>query len=556
VTGQPPPLLSLQRLTATLPQGGDRPEAFSDITLDLLANEIVCLVGESGSGKSLTAAAVMGLLPPGVRVSSGRIVLDGTDLLQLTPSALRDIRGRRIGMIFQDPMTGLNPLLRVGEQIEEVLLVHGERSRAARRRQALEIIAAVGLPDPELTHQTHPFRLSGGQRQRVMIAIALVLRPGLLIADEPTSALDVTTQMTILRLIRVLQSERGMGVLFITHDFGVVAEIADRVAVMQHGRIVELGPVAEVLHSPRHAYTQSLIDAVGHQGEARASPDETPAKLVLQVKGLEKTYRRGRGLFRRTSLIAAVNGVDLVLSRGETLGVVGESGSGKSTLARCIVRLIDSSHGSIRLHGSEITALTREAMRPVRAAIQMVFQDPYASLNPRQRVVDIIADAPVAHGMSRVDARDRARTLLGLVGLGTAAAERFPHEFSGGQRQRIGIARALALQPELLVCDEPVSALDVSVQAQILDLLARVRRQFGLSTLFITHDLRVAARICDRVAVMQAGRIVETGPVAQIFGTPSHPYTRALIGALPGQTWLALPGQGTPAPTVPRRSQP
>ncbi len=546
MNGDPSPLLRVQPLSVALPPGSDRHEAVSDANLELRANEIVCVVGESGSGKSMLASAVMGLLPTGVRVSGGRILLGESDLLQLSPAAMRSIRGRQVGMVFQDPMTGLNPLLRVGDQVEEVLLVHGQRDRRLRRREALKMLAEVGMPDPELIYRTHPFRLSGGQRQRVMIAIALILRPGVLIADEPTSALDVTTQMTILRLLRTLQAERGMGVLFITHDFGVVAEIADRVVVMRHGQLVESGHVVDVLHRPQHPYTRTLIAGLRRERDARDRSVLTPAQPILQVRSVSKLFRRGVGLFRRGRSICAVDAAELVLHRGETLGLVGESGSGKSTLARCVVRLLDVTEGSIRFREMELATLAESEMRKVRSGIQMIFQDPYASLNPRQRVLDIIADGPAAHGVDRSEARAHARSLLRRVGLGEKAAERFPHEFSGGQRQRIGIARALALRPELLVCDEPVSALDVTVQAQILDLLAEIRHEFGLSMLFITHDLRVAARVCDRVAVMKGGRIVEIGGVAEVFGSPRHAYTKELIAALPGSHVLPAPRTHSP----------
>jgi peptide/nickel transport system ATP-binding protein len=486
----------------------------------------------------MAAAAVIGLLPSQVKVTGGRILFQGSDLLPMPLRAMRDIRGRRIGMVFQDPMTALNPLLKVGAQIEEAMLVHGQGSRLSRRRRALELLAEVGLPDPELMYASYPFRLSGGQRQRVVIAAALALRPPLLIADEPTSSLDVTTQMTILQLIRRLQAEYGIGVLFITHDFGVVAEIADRVVVMQRGRVVESGQVSGVLERPQHAYTKSLLAAIGRLDAALTQPLAEAKGIILEANGIVRLFRRGGGLLRPGKRIVALDSASFTLTEGETLGLVGESGSGKSTLARCIVRLLDPSAGSIRFRGTELLALSGKRLQPFRRAVQMIFQDPYASLNPRQKVVDIIADAPAAHGLDRRAARERALELLQLVGLSEKAAERYPHEFSGGQRQRIGIARALALRPELLICDEPVSALDVSVQAQIISLLAELRRELGLTTLFITHDLRVAAQVCNRVAVMQAGRIVEQGPVAAIFKRPQHAYTQMLVSAIPGQALL------------------
>ncbi len=525
-------LLRVEGLTVALPPGGDRPHAVEDVSFHLDAGEILCVVGESGSGKSISANAVMGLLPKGLPVRQGSIAFEGRELLSLAPEAMRKLRGERLAMIFQEPMTALNPLMRVGDQIAEVLRVHGSGTDAARR--VPELLAAVNLPDPAVIARSHPFRLSGGQRQRVMIAMALALEPALLIADEPTTALDVTTQMQILRLIREIQSRRGMGVLFITHDFGVVAEIADRVAVMQRGRIVEQGPAAEVLNRPQHSYTQALIAAVPHgAAQARAAITTAP---VLELRGVEKTYRRG-GFFGARAVVRAVHDADISLRQGETLGLVGESGSGKSTLARCVVRLVEPERGTIAYHGTDLRPLSRAGWKPYRRRIQMVFQDPYASLNPRRTVGDTIAEGPVTHGTPRAQALERARELLRLVQLDPGAMDRYPHEFSGGQRQRIGIARALAMEPELLIADEPVSALDVSVQAQVLALLAEIRARLGLTMLFITHDLRVAAQICDRVAVMQRGAIVEQGPTAEVFARPQHAYTRQLLDSIPGRGW-------------------
>ncbi|WP_439577430.1 ABC transporter ATP-binding protein [Elioraea sp.] len=526
-------LLSVEGLTIALPPGGERAHAIEDVSLTLNAGEILCVVGESGSGKSMTASAVMGLVPPGLPVVSGRIVFEGTDLLRLPAETMRDLRGRRLGMVFQEPMTALNPLMTVGDQIGEVFRVHGETGDV--RNRVLRLLEDVRLPDPPALLGSYPFRLSGGQRQRVMIAMALALGPSVLIADEPTTALDVTTQMQILRLIRALQQEKGTGVLFITHDFGVVAEIADRVAVMQHGRIVEQGPASEVLNAPRHPYTRALIDAVPH-GTARATA--TGGAEVLRLDGVRKTFRRGGGLFKRGSAVVAVKDARFSLAKGETLGLVGESGSGKSTLARCVVRLFEPDGGTIAFHGTDLLGLSRSAMKPYRQRIQMVFQDPYASLNPRRKVGDIIAEGPVTHGVPRAAAIAKAKDLLRLVQLDAGSLDRYPHEFSGGQRQRIGLARALALDPELLIADEPVSALDVSVQAQVLALLDDIRHRLGLTMLFITHDLRIAAQVCDRIAVMQRGEIVELGDTAQVFGSPRHAYTRELLDAIPGKHWM------------------
>ena len=518
-------LLTVSGLTVALPPGADRLHAVEDVSFTLQAGEILCIVGESGSGKSVSAGAIMGLLPKALRPLSGSIQFENEDLLRASPARMRALRGARLGMIFQEPMTALNPLMRVGDQIAEVLQVHG----APVGRRVQDLLDAVHLPDPARIVQSYPHRLSGGQRQRVMIAMALALEPAILIADEPTTALDVTTQMQILALIREIQQRRGTGVLFITHDFGVVAEIADRVAVMQRGRIVEHGPAGTLLDAPQHPYTQALIAAVPHRSRAPRPPITTPPLLVLDQVG--KTYGRGR------HGVAAVVDVQLEIRQGETLGLVGESGSGKSTLARCVVNLVQADAGTIRFDGTDLRGLSRRGWAPFRKKIQMVFQDPFASLNPRRRVADIIAEGPVGNGAPRAIARARALELLRLVQLDPSAADRFPHEFSGGQRQRIGIARALAMEPVLLVADEPVSALDVSVQAEILRLLEDLRERLGLTMLFITHDLRVAAQVCDRVAVMQRGRIVEQGPTQDVFARPAHPYTRSLLDSVPGRGW-------------------
>ena len=530
-------LLDIRNLTVALPPEADRPHAVMDISLTLRRGEVLCIVGESGSGKSITAHAVMGLLPePHVRIVGGEIVFEGQTITRLDRAAWRDLRGRRMGMIFQEPMTALNPVMRIGAQIEEVLRAHTDMPTTECRRRVVELLDAVGLPDPEHLGEVYPFRLSGGQRQRVMIAGALALEPALLIADEPTTALDVTTQMQILQLIRDLQGKMDMGVLFITHDFGVVAEVADRVAVMQEGRIVELEDLQQVLDSPRHDYTRKLIAAVPKLREDAAGRGAEP--VVLSTREVCKTFAQAGGLLTQRRVVAAVRNVDLEVRAGETLGLVGESGSGKSTFARCLVRLVEADSGEIWFAGHNLVPLSARAMRPLRPRIQMIFQDPYASLNPRRKVGRIIAEGPMAQGMRARAAMQRARELLALVGLDAAVADRYPHEFSGGQRQRIGIARALALEPDVLVADEPVSALDVSVQAQILELLAELKRRLDLALVFITHDLRVAAQVCDTIAVMRLGEIVEIGPKAEVFRAPRHEYTRALLDAIPGKRLL------------------
>ena len=529
-------VLEVDGLTVALPAGADRPFALQDVSFGLAAGEILCMVGESGSGKSMAASAVMRLLPPGVRVAAGRVALAGADLLALPEPAMRRVRGARIGMIFQDPMTALNPLRRIGDQVGEMFAAHTDLPRGEIRRRALTLLGEVRLPNPASAVRAYPHELSGGQRQRAVIAMALALEPLVLIADEPTTALDVTTQAQILALIRDLQRRRGMAVLFITHDFGVVADIADRVAVMQAGRMVEQGPAADILQHARHPYTRALIAAVPPLTRAIAAAPLTPGPPVLTLQGVSRTYGRP-GLFRRGRVTRAVDDVSLDLPRGGTLGIVGESGSGKSTLARCIVRLLEPDAGSIRLHGTDLLRLPRREMRRQAARVQMVFQDPYASLNPRRRAGELVAQGPMLHGVGRAEAMARVRELFALVGLAPDAMDRYPHEFSGGQRQRIGLARALALRPEVLVADEAVSALDVSVQAQVLRLLADLRARLGLSMIFITHDLRVAAQICDRVAVMREGRVVEQGDAAVVLGAPRHAYTQALLAAVPGRGW-------------------
>jgi peptide/nickel transport system ATP-binding protein len=535
------PVLAVENLTLALPALADRAHAVQQVSLSIAAGETLCVVGESGSGKSMIAHAVMGLLPKAVKPTGGAIRLAGQDLLALDESAWQDVRGREIGMIFQEPMTSLNPVMRVAEQIVETFEAHRLHDARTRAARAIDLLTEVGLPDPPRLAKCYPHELSGGQRQRVMIAMALALEPKLLIADEPTTALDVTTQAQILKLLDNLRHKHGTAVLFITHDMGVVAEIADRIAVLEKGVLVEEGTADQVLGSPRHPYTQKLLAAVPSlvPPERAALPDSPP---VLAVDGLEKTYRK-RSFFGTGREVKAAQEISFSLKRGETLGLVGESGSGKSTVGRCCLRLIEPNAGRIALSGEGLggeggelvlSDLGPSALRQHRKRIQMVFQDPFASLNPRQTVGRIISDGPVAHGVSRGAALLRAKELLELVGLSANAIERYPHEFSGGQRQRIGIARALALEPDVLVADEAVSALDVSVQAQILALIKEIQGRLGLAILFVTHDLRVAAQICDRIAVMQRGRIVETGSTAALFSAPQHDYTKALLAAVPG----------------------
>ena len=529
-----PAVLQIEGLSVALPKGADRPLAVENVSYSVNRGEIMCVVGESGSGKSMAANTVMGLLPKGVRPVQGSVTFEGQNLLALSEKQHRTLRGLKIGMIFQEPMTALNPLMRVGAQIAEVFEAHGQLSPRQRQARALELLVEVGIPQPEKAISAYPFELSGGQRQRVMIAMALALEPVLLIADEPTTALDVTTQAQILALIRDLQQRRGMAVMFITHDFGVVAEVANRVCVMRHGRIVEIGNARDVLENPQDAYTQALIAAIPSNALPPHRAPATSAPL-LEIKGLNKVFRSRGGWFKATREVRALDDVSLTLAKGETVGIVGESGSGKSTLGRCVVRLEHPDNGELLLDGVNFSQLSGSALRRERHRVQMIFQDPYASLNPRTRVGMAIAQGPMANGTPKAAALRQAGELLELVGLGASAVTRFPHEFSGGQRQRIGIARALALNPELIVADEAVSALDVSIQAQVLELLESLKQRLSLSLLFITHDLRVAAQICDRIVVMQHGRIVEQGSAEQIFLAPQAAYTRSLLDAIPGR---------------------
>jgi peptide/nickel transport system ATP-binding protein len=539
------PVLDIRGLTVSLPRGADRGHAVEGVSLTVDRGEIVCLVGESGSGKSVIAHTIMGLLPKGLGASGGEVHLTGENLLTATESRLRALRCTRMSMIFQEPMTALNPVMRCGDQIDEVLATHTSLHAHARRGKVLEIVRAVQLPDPERILASFPHQLSGGQRQRIMIAMALVLEPALLIADEPTTALDVTTQAQILALIRDLQRGHGTGVLFITHDFGVVAEIADRVAVLRAGELVEIGQTVELLAAPKHEYTQMLIAAVPSLVPKHRSGVTSP--VVLATDGLSKTYA-ARGWFKRRRAVAAAEDVTLEIRQGETLGIVGESGSGKSTVARCIARLIEPSRGRIVIGNTDFASISRGELRALRRRVQIVFQDPYRSLNPRRTVGEAIVEGPMNYGASGDEAMDRARKLMELVRLDPKSLDRYPHQFSGGQRQRICIARSLAMEPDLLIADEAVSALDVSVQAQVLALLDEIRQRLNLAMLFITHDLRVAAQVCDRVAVMSNGRIVESGTVMDVFNRPRNDYTKALLAAAPGRRWDFSGGVARPLP--------
>lgn len=533
-------VLSLRDVSISLPAGADRPYAAENISFDVNAGEIVCLLGESGSGKSVISFSVMGLLPDHVHVASGEILLDGSNLLNLSAAQLRGIRGDEVAMIFQEPMTALNPVMTCGDQLDELLAEHTGLNRSERRSKTLAMFEAVKLPEPERIFASYPHQLSGGQRQRIMIAMALILEPKLLIADEPTTALDVTTQAEVLALIKTLQRERGTAVLFITHDMGVVAEIADRVIVLQHGKQVEAGDKEQVLRFPKEAYTQMLIASVPGI-EPPAERQTHAGRALLTVSELGKTYTSG-GWFQKKRSTEAARAVTLNLHPGETVGIVGESGSGKSTVARCITRLIDPTTGVMRLGETQLDGVTRDSLKLARKRIQIIFQDPYRSLDPRQRVGDAIIEGPLNFGLSRESAMARARELMGLVRLSPDVLTRYPNEFSGGQRQRISIARALALDPEVLICDEAVSALDVSVQAQVLKLLEEIQSKLNLAILFITHDLRVAAQICDRILVMQKGIVVEQGATRDVFTAPQHAYTQRLLASAPGRDFKFATG--------------
>ena len=533
------PVLAIKNLKIELPAWSDRPLAVDDVSLTLAQGEILCVVGESGSGKSMLGKSLMGLLPkPHVSITGGQIDFQGQNITQLDEDDWRKLRGQHIAMIFQEPMTALSPLMRIGQQIEEVMIVHTSMSPSQRRDLTMQLLNDVHLPDPDRVYSSYPHQLSGGQRQRVVIAMALALEPKLIIADEPTTALDVTTQAQILHLIKELQKKHGTAVLFITHDFGVVAEIADRVAVMQHGKLVEVGVAEQVLNAPTTAYSRQLIEAVPSLTPRIIEQTLTAQEPLLVVNSVSKTYAGQKSWFSPSKGgVKAVQNVSLKLPKQGSLAIVGESGSGKSTLARCIIGLEHNESGEINLEGQIINGMPRRELRPIRKKIQMIFQDPFSSLNPRQKVGEIISLGPMIQGVARDVAWEEARELLRRVGLRAEAADRYPHEFSGGQRQRIGIARALAVKPKLIVADEPVSALDVSVQKQVLELLDELREEMGLSLLFITHDLRVAATVCENILIMSKGEVVEQGTTAAVFENPSHLYTKSLLAAIPGQAW-------------------
>jgi peptide/nickel transport system ATP-binding protein len=528
-------ILSIRNLSVSLPKNADRAFAVEGLSLEIRPKEIVCIVGESGSGKSITAFTTMGLLPKALKPQSGEVLFEGRDLLKTPARDHAKLRGARMAMIFQEPMSALNPCYTVGDQIGEMYEQHTDLSAEDRKARVMTLLEEVHLPDPARIYSSYPHQLSGGQRQRIVIAMALALDPALLIADEPTTALDLSTQAQILHLFKELRAKHNAGIMFVTHDFDVVAEIADRVIVMQHGKIVEEGSAEEVLNRPRHPYTRLLIDAVPRRSrEARA---EVTTPEALRVVGLNKTYHVQGSMFRKALHVQACKDVNFSVRKGETIGIVGESGSGKSTLVKCLIRLEDPDTGEVWVNGTDIAGLGRDGLKPFRQHIQIVFQDPYGSLNPRRTIGDQLVEGPVNFGENRAAAMERARDLMRIVRLDPSVLNRYPSQFSGGQRQRICIARALMVNPKVLIADEAVSALDVSVQKEVLKLLNEIRDRMGLTVLFITHDLRVAAQVCDHLIVMQKGEIVERGTVDAVFGTPAHPYTRMLLDAQPGKGW-------------------
>ncbi len=524
------PLLDVRDLSVAFRQGETESTVVDKVSFSLNAGRTLAIVGESGSGKSVTALSVVRLLAANARHPSGQILFDGEDMLHAPEDRLRDIRGARISMVFQEPMTSLNPLHTIGRQVAEILTQHGVADRDELRRRAIEGLTEVGIRDPAERLGAYPHQLSGGQRQRVMIAMALANCPQLFIADEPTTALDVTVQAQILALLRQLQQQRNMAMLFITHDLGIVRRVADDVCVMQKGKIVEAGPVARIFGAPQHPYTQALL-AAEPKGEPPTA--DLAAPVLAEADNLRVWFPVRSGLLRRASgYIKAVDGVTCAIREGQTLGVVGESGSGKTTLGLAMLRLIRS-EGPILFLGRRIDGLKAKEMRPLRQDMQIVFQDPYGSLSPRLSVAEIVEEGLTAQqsGLTYAQRREIVARALADTGLDPAAMDRYPHEFSGGQRQRIAIARAMALQPKFVLLDEPTSALDMSVQAQIVDLLRDLQRRHGLGYMFISHDLKVVKALATDVIVMRHGKVVEQGTAAEVFAAPKTDYTRALFAA-------------------------
>ncbi|MEO3434678.1 ABC transporter ATP-binding protein [Inquilinus sp. CAU 1745] len=543
------PALEVRGLTVDFLSDRDPFRATDDVSFHVERGETLAILGESGSGKSVSASAIMGLIdtPPG-DIRAGHIFYGGRDIATMSAAERRDLNGRKIAMIFQDPLAHLNPVYSVGWQIAEVFQAHKAATGAEARRRAIELLGRVGIADPETRIDQYPHQFSGGQRQRIMIGMAIALHPEILIADEPTTALDVSVQAQILDLLRKLQAEEGMGLILITHDLEVAASMADRVIVMNGGKIVEQGPARDVFENPQHPYTRKLISALPHasdEGAANRRSEKAADEPLLRVENVVKRYVLPGGMFGKSFVVNAVNDVSFHVNVGETVGIVGESGSGKSTIARILLRLNEASGGQALFRDKDIFKMDGRELLQLRRKVQMVFQDPYGSMNPRMSVHEIISEPWRIHRdiLPRPQWDDRVAELLDLVGLKADHARRYPHQFSGGQRQRIAIARALASDPELIVCDEAVSALDVSIQAQVIDLLADLRTRLGLSYIFITHDLPIVRHFADRIIVMKDGEIVEQAETARLFADPQHDYTRKLLNATPAPKWER---EGTP----------
>ena len=522
-------LLSVDNLSVSFVTRNGTNKAVDNVSFSVEERQITAIIGESGSGKSVSCYAMLGLVPsPPGRIDGGTALFQGQDLLALSEAELRAIRGRDIAMIFQDPMTCLNPFMKIGDQLIEPLTLHRGLAKGPARERAVALLDEVGIRDPQEAMNAFPHEFSGGMRQRVMIAMALINEPKLLIADEPTTALDVTIQAQILKLIAELQTKRDIGVLFISHDLAVVSDIADQIVVMEKGKVVESGEPKAIFESPQHPYTQKLLAAIpsGEKAADTVAPDP-----LIRIDNLRTWFTPTAG----AEPVKAVDDVSIEIHRGEVLGLVGESGSGKSTLGRSILRLVPITDGKITFEATELSALEGRTLKQFRHRMQMIFQDPYASLNPRMTVYDTLAEPLLLHGLVNKAGLDQAiRELMDNVGLARAFVRKYPHEFSGGQRQRIAIGRALATRPEFIVADEPVSALDVTIQAQILDLLADLTKEYGLTMLFISHDLAVIRQIADRIAVMYHGKLVEEGSTAGVFDSPQQDYTRSLLAAIPG----------------------
>lgn len=526
------PILDIKNLSITLPLGADRTYAVEDVSLTLNRGEILCVVGESGSGKSVMTSAIMNDVPGRLEVATGEVLFDGKDVLKMGDDELNELRGARISMIYQEPMAALNPAIKIGKQVDEVFALHRPEIGAEERKQeTLKLFEQMKLPTPPRIYDSYPHQVSGGQCQRVVIAMALACKPDILIADEPTTALDVTTQAEILRLINDLKEVYDNATIFITHDFGVVADVADRVAVMCWGKVIEEGTKHQILMEPKEPYTQLLVDAMPLLETTRTPDDTRNDAPVVEVKSLHKIYDSGK------KQVHALKDADFVLRSGETLGVVGESGSGKSTLAKTLIRLEEPTEGAVIIKEEDFLGMTGQDLVHARKNIQMIFQDPFGSLNPSHTVGSMVTRGLHLQGVPASEARQRAIDLLEQVGLGEVAMSRKPRNFSGGQRQRIGIARALAMEPDVVIADESVSALDLSVQKQVLRLMNDLQATYKMAIIFITHDLRVAAQISDYITVMEKGVMVEFGPADEVFNNPKHDYTKRLLEAAPGKDW-------------------